>query len=258
MPSPRDFIKEQNRQHEDLKIVYRAKAKELVKAVTEDAPEKQQIDLLLELHMAGQRYFDHLELEITNCGGLRGQDFEAWKDDWIITATKNLYELPRYFDNLRHHRNRLKLSPSMFEPPRGSFRNLQRFFAATCPNEVGELRSALVASTIPAQGLDHPSITKPPIDMSWARPFLWVLVVAILFGIAAIVAKNVSVWVIPSVFGVVVVLLIVIAAIDGLKDGTLQEKSFLEIVKLSLAKRFQVNLGKKDDAKPQKKPVKKK
>jgi len=242
-----EFIRRQDDELKELERDYRRKAMALFTAWKEHAPDDMQTALLLEMHQAGTEYFRRLEAEVFNRDSLTGADYERWKGEWTGTTTKNLHELPRYYRNLRENRERLGLRETMFEPPNGAYYNIQRFFAAACPKEVSALREDLRAANLPTTGFDKPYLPKPHFDFGFMRPFIWVGVVVVLVAAFVIAAQFVHPVVPGGTLSVVVALLVVISAIELLREGKLKEKSFTEIAKLALAKRFQFVLGQKDD-----------
>lgn len=241
--SGRGFIKSQNEQLDELKAICGRCAASLVEADQSDAPTQIQRERLFDLSRAYNKYFSALELEVTNSGKLTGQDFKAWKQDWIVTATKNLYELPRYFEVLRETRDRLGLPQTTFEPAVGSFRNIQAFFAANCSGEVASLKAILTAANLPTGGLDKPFMPRPHRSWTWARPFIWVAVALLVLAGFGVVATYVNIWLVPVLIGAVVTILVIISAIELVREGAIKEKSYLEIAKLALRKRFQFNMG---------------
>lgn len=241
------FIRRQDDELKAYEHDYRNKATRLVELWRKKASATSQTNALLEMHRAGTEYFRRLESEVFNFGSLRGSEYNRWKAEWIGTAKKNLHELPRYQRILRENREHLGLSDTMFEPPQGAYFNLQRFFAATCPKDVDSVRRVLAEAGIPVDGLSSPYLPKVPYDLTFMRPFIWVGVIIVLLGVIAVASRYMHAIVLGGVLSVIVVLLVIISSIELLREGKLKEKSFLEIVKLALAKRFQFVFGQKSD-----------
>lgn len=238
-----EFIRRQDDELKQLERIFREKAIALVKVWQNNAPREEQVESLLELHRAGTEYFRRLDAEVFNRECLKGAEYERWKGEWMVTTAKNLNELPRYHRNLREKRDHLGLRESMFEPPNGAYRNIQSFFAATSKEQVPALRTMLNESKIPTDGLNKPYLPKPHFDMGVLRPFISVGVVVVLVAAFVIAAQYVHPIVLGGILSVVVVILVFISATELLREGKLKEKSFFEIAKLAIAKRFQFVIG---------------
>jgi hypothetical protein len=256
MPSGDKFIRRQDEQLKKFERSYRSRAEAFAKAYRQEKALDEQKELLLLLHRAGTEYFRQLNIEVLNCGRLNLHDYERWKNEWICTVTKNLNELPRYFLTIRDNRERLGFPETTFEPPNGSFHNIQRFFAAACPESVTDLKATFATANLPVDGLDKPHMSEPRSNPGHWRQFCAVAVVLLLLTAFVGAAQFVHPLVLGGIATVVVALFIVISAIDLLRDGKIKEKSFLEIVKLVLAKRFQFIFGKEGNENPPVKPPK--
>ena len=89
----RDFIRQQDDEIEALRAEHKRKADAFASAVKANAACDEQVRRLCDMHSAGTAFYRKVEDATHDRDGLRGDDFEAWRQDRIGSALNVLLTL---------------------------------------------------------------------------------------------------------------------------------------------------------------------
>ena len=206
------------------------------------------VNLLYAMHRKRTVYYRRVEHEVLNRGRLRGDQYERWIEEWTISATRVLGGLVKYYELLRKERGKLELPDGVFEPSPGSYRSIQAFYSAVSQNESAIMKQKFEAANLPTQGFDRPYKPNPASPRKPMPSRILALCIIIALIVVFVIASH---FVHPVVLGgiaaVALALYVAIEIVDLRRDGKLKEKSFVELIKILLEKRFKFHIGGKGE-----------
>jgi hypothetical protein len=209
----RDFIREQDEIIEKLRRDYYSKAERLNLVVRANAAREEQIDCLFQMHEAGRTYFRKVEQAMLDRDDLRGEDFDAWREDRLGSAMNVLTGLLEYHQHLRKYRELLKPNePRLFEPSPAAYKNMQSVLAGARPTDAKILRERFAKAGLPTDGFDHPYVPKPAPEQAHSRamtnerridghasaPIGFFIMIVIVFAILALACIGAGIYAIYS------------------------------------------------------------
>ena len=166
---------------------------------------------------------------------LQEEDFQRWLHDRVGSASNVLTALPKYYQHLRKHRQRLQLRQEMFEPSPG-FKTCNPYLAACRKDEALALKIKFLEVNLPTSGFDNPFMPK---ETASKRTQWWLIPVYVLAIVLLLVALVVaSHYVSPLLFIPILIGLIILITIVGAfqlkNDEKLADKPFVELMGLAL------------------------
>lgn len=245
MANGADFIRAQDEKIERLRNLFHEASEQFVEECQHHAPTAQQSELLRRMHKCGAAYYRCVEAAMFDHDSLEGEDFQRWLHDRVGSAFNVLNALPKYYEHLREHRQRLQLPDGMFEPSPSVYQNMQSVLAACRRQDAAALKATFLTANLPTSGFDNPFMpreTTPKRTQWWLVP-VYLLGIVLLLVALVIASHYVSPLLFIPILIAVIVLITIVGAFQLKNDEKLADKPFVELMALALKKKFEFFKG---------------
>jgi hypothetical protein len=245
MANGADFIRAQDEKIEHLRNLFHEASEKFAEGFQHDAPAPEQAELLRRMHKCGAAYYRCVEGAMFDHDNLQGEDFQRWLHDRVGSAFNVLSGLPKYYEHLREHRQRLQLPDGMFEPSPGVYQNMQSVFAACHKEDAAALNARFLNANLPTSGFNKPFMPKEtaPKRTQWWLVLVYLLGIVVLLVALVIASHHVSPFLFIPILIAVVVLITIVGAFQLKNDEKLADKPFVELMGLALKKKFEFFKG---------------
>lgn len=244
-----DFIAQQDQKIQDRKQRFRETAEAFAEAANSSQPKDVQKRLLQAHYDAALEYFRRVDDDILERADLDVTDHEAWLTDRIKSSANVLDQIPRFYQNIRENRLRLKLPPTMFEPSIMMFGNMQSLLATERPELAKELRVKFQEYNLPGSGFEqriNTSVKAGPVEKGpWSTGSFYLFVAVVVLAAVGYFAQSLSVWAAVALIPLGIVLIITVAVLQHRHDGKISEKGLITVLKEIVKKRFSLPSGRK-------------
>lgn len=162
MNSAQQFLDKQEAELKETKARWKAAAEAFDKAERAGSSNEEQERRLDLWQDAARDFWRSANSIVIDSGHLTGDTFDRWREDQIQTAHNMVSGLLTHQQNVRHHRDRLKIPEQKYEFSPAVFENLQSVLAWYRPADVKLLKAQYMEARLPTGGFDRPRELKKP------------------------------------------------------------------------------------------------